>query len=484
MARVEGGPYLVDQLFTIDVTITNHGTADSTGLNVYTSTVSGSWVSLQYPRPELPNVLPAGESVDLRYQARVFTWNGPPVMDVYITSNEDRAWDNNRSTVAPPFLSPDGAKGSVSGLLYGDRNGVREPLAGVQVRLNRGGEEVVGTTGTDGRFRVTDLPRAVYSIYFGRVPGGWVLPANLSVEVDGDESVEYAAIRPFTDHLAASVAFTSDTYAVGDTAQITVTLTNSGTVDLPKIVAFCDRSGGEGPHVVDIDLNGLAWDAGVAVPAGQTVTVTITGTVPPKTADYGAVSVSCSFGDDFYNERGFPHAYTIARVPAGSTHTWVRFAHDANGDDRIGDDEGVSGLTVRLVDWFSEQTVTEGVTDAGGRVDFADFPAGPYWIVIQGPWRFDFPDGDPTDRTLMYFRANCGDHCGGWTPPLVPAADNTPTPPGGQAPGAQTPAAPAAGGGAAALANTGATPLGLTMSGVLLLVAGAALLRGGRRRLA
>ncbi|WP_367135568.1 hypothetical protein [Saccharothrix sp. HUAS TT1] len=495
-AKVDGGPYLVGQPFPIDVTVTNHGTAEVTGLSTYTLRTSGSYVSLQWPLPDLPKTLAPGQSATARWQGQVYNWEGPPVFEVIIYSQNDMVWDNNRTTVAPLLTAPDAAAGSVSGLVLGERNGAREPIAGVQVRLNHAGRETVATTGADGRFHLADLPLVRYSVFFSRVPDGWVMPSNAAVEVDGDESVEYVAVRPLTDRFSASIAFTQDQYSVGDTAHAVVALTNSGTTDLHRITAFCDRSGGEGPHVVDLRLGALNWDAsGVDVPAGQTVTVTVSGVVPPKAADFGSVSFGCTFGDDFYNERGFPDAYDLARVPTGTTHTWMRFTHDADEDTIHDEGEQVTGLTVRLVDWFSGQTAARGVTDATGRVDFTDLPAGPYWVEVDGPWRFSDWGELPVDRVVMHFKANCGDYCGGWYPRLVPWEDTAPgpeptTPPAVPNPPAQAPAAPAApvapaaGGGAAAaaLADTGVAPLGLMAVGVLALLAGAAAMVGGRRR--
>ncbi|HEX6345702.1 SdrD B-like domain-containing protein [Umezawaea sp.] len=317
--------------------------------------------------------------------------------------------------------APVDAPGSISGLIYGDANGdgaadAGEGLAGVDVNISAGTGVVRARTGADGRFTVGDLPARTYGVFAHQAPDGWVLPPSRYVDVDGDEYLEYRAVRPLSDQLTASIAFTEDTYAVGQTAEMTLVLANRGGAAISGVKAGCDRSGGEGPHVVDMALGDLAWDAeGVTLAAGASRTFTLTGVVPAKAAGFAAVSAVCDFGPG-EDPAGYPAVRAEARVPgAGPGDTWGRLYHDEDGDSVADADEFVAGVEVAAIDRIADQVVATTTTDADGRLEFTNLPAGPYDLEPHGPWRFEHGHAEFTIGT-------CATHCrAGWYTGLLPA---------------------------------------------------------------
>ncbi|HWO67969.1 MAG TPA: hypothetical protein VNO31_48840 [Umezawaea sp.] len=494
--KVDGGPYLVGQTFPVEITVTNHGDAAATGVRAFTQTVSGSFVAVNGlgVLGTAPGAsIPAGEKVVVVAEGRAFSWQGPPVTRFSISSNGDRSYENNNFDVAVPLTAPDSRRGSVSGLVYGDANGngaadAGEGLQGVEVTLSAEGQPVRVRTGADGWYRAADLPLRTYWVSAGDAPGGWVLPTYQYLDVDGDEVLDFRGVRPLSDQLEASVDFTEDTYAVGQTARITVVLTNKGSQDISGVKAACDRSG-EGPHVVDMAIGDLAWNRpGVTVPAGGSLTLTVTGVVPAKAAGYAAVYVACDFGPGD-GPVGYPADQDVARVPgAANGDTWGVLYHDRDEDLTADADELLAGVKVAAIDRISGRLVAKATTNAEGRVDFIDLPAGPYDLKLYGPWKFEHGQGGFTIGTCAF----CG---GGWylnvvpgpdvldTDPVPPTTDPTPTTP-------TTSTTPPAGGGGGAggagdggLADTGVNAVGLMAFGLLSLVVGigAVVVARGRR---
>lgn len=487
--KVNGGPYLVGQKIPVEITVTNLGTAMATGVKAYNEFVSGSRLGISgYGELGTPAgaSIPAGEKLVVTAEGYVYSWAGQPVSRIRIYSANDSSLENNTFEWATSIVEPDSGRGSVSGLVYGDANGngaadTGEGLAGVQINISNDLDVVRGRTGADGRFTIGDLPLRHYRVSAGDAPDGWVVrSASRNVDVDGDEYLEFGAVRPFSDQLGVSIDFTEDTYQVGQTAEMVVVLTNKGDADISGVKAGCDRSG-EGPHVVDMVLGDLAWNAaGVTVPAGRSRTLTITGVVPPHAAGFASVKVACDFGPDG-DPNGHPWASDVVRVPgAGPGGTFGHLYYDRDGDT-IGDaDEFVAGVELAAFDRITGLFAAATTTDANGRWEFTNLPAGPYELEIRGPWKFEH-------GTMGFYIGTCGLHCGGGVTvrilpvPVDPDPEPTTTQP------TPTTTAPAGGGGGGSttgggLATTGASTVGLTAFGLLVLVAGVGAVTATRRR--
>ncbi|SES46577.1 SdrD B-like domain-containing protein [Actinokineospora terrae] len=245
----------------------------------------------------------AGQSTTVTVNGEVTNWNGTaPVAGVFVNQGGNTLAS---ASVTVPFTAPNSATDTVAGLVYADRDGDGSPsagegLAGVKVGLSGQGQYLDTTTDATGRYRFAGIPLQTYYVYVSGVPDGWVVEAAYQqLFVDGSGSYSamlLRATRPLTGTFTATMRFTKDVYQVGDHAEILVTLTNNGSAGLVGVRAGCDRSGGEGPELRDVDLGDLEYDRGVTVPAGQSRTFSITGTISDETAEWGGVGYACDFG--------------------------------------------------------------------------------------------------------------------------------------------------------------------------------------------
>ncbi|RLK60020.1 SdrD B-like domain-containing protein [Actinokineospora cianjurensis] len=506
-ATVAAGPFLVGQQIPVTVTIANPGDADATGVKADSRSVSGSsfsigsdqWGELGWNGTGV--TVPAGQSLVRTVQGVVYSWNAAaPVIQLI-------AYDNAALyvayTLSIPLKAPNAASGTVAGRAYADRNDngsfdAGEGLAGVQVSLGGGLPETpITTSDAQGRFRFTGLPLAAYTLNAASSPDGWTIENRYrELLVDGTDStsnIELRGVRPLSDRFEATMEFTEDVYNVGDHAEIRVTLTNKGSADLTGIVTGCDRSGGEGPELRDVDLGPLAWPNTVAVPAGQSRTYTITGSISAETGEYGVVIYGCDFGpgDD---PEGFPSPAAVARVSAPPADLSASFFHDRDDDWTIDDGELLAGVAIGVYDGFTGAFVTKVRTDANGKIVVRNLPAGLYGLKPFGPWR---PD-EYHDDMIFTFVGTC-QHCGDTTVrllpgPVVPEDGNTdvdPIRPGTNLPPVVTPVTNPVPQARAAittsttstdLADTGANVLGLTAIGTLAVLAGFATTLTARRR--
>jgi hypothetical protein len=186
------------------------------------------------------------------------------------------------------------------------------------------GQEYSATTDGQGEFQFTGLPAGQYTVAVN-APAGWVVPTSPTpqggdvVTVDGspaNTNVAYSARRPLSETLHAAIAFDKKNYQVGDIANLTVTLTNTGSTDLHGIQADCNHYGSS----EDISGTGAGWDAlssaGVDVPAGEVTTLHLAELIPTRQAN-GTIYAECMFGPDvryFVSTSDFPDPTATATV--------------------------------------------------------------------------------------------------------------------------------------------------------------------------
>jgi LPXTG-motif cell wall-anchored protein len=507
-ASAEDRSYLIGEKVPLKVRITNNGAGEAKAVKLTSYTASGSYFSLDYN--SMGDLLPWGPGATIAPGATKVAdvWGsvnnldrGDPVFDLSVQNKLDMNLSDNvyRMSVAITRPTP---TGSAAGIVFGDanKNGVHdsgEGLGGVNVALYAGGlEPFKAVTDADGTFRFTGLPLRTYSIYYSEVPGGWVIPySNDSISIDGSDKASNLlarAERPLSDVLHAKVEFTERTYAPGATARMKVTLTNTGSVALSRIHAFCDRAG-EGPHEHD-PWNAPSWGdlhysgPGVTVEPGQTRTFEAIGTVPDNAGEYGYVYVACDFGPDEPDIQGHPTAFDRAGVPGANADFHGRIFHDRNDDQTINDGEDVTGTKVGLVDLGTGQVLASTVTDATGRFEFDNMPAGLYELRVFGPWTWYGGEQVYTNIGTCtfcgyerYFRVVPGsdqpdsDVVGPVPPTALP--DLTPAAEVKQVAEVNTAASSTD-----ELASTGASVIGLSVAGLLALVAGAGALLITRRR--
>lgn len=363
-------------------------------------------------------------------------------------------------------------KGDIDGTLYYDKNGngsfdQGEGLPDVKVTISGGAPSHTlppVKTDQDGKFKVTDVPSGTYSASYEGL--GDLVPQSAGWRVDqGTVQVVSEARRKVSDTLTASTKFTADTYKVGDTAHVTVTMKNSGDRALAGITVMCGigdphelkgRSDGWG----DLQQSGR----GVAVPAHGTTTLDVTEAVPSGARSYGYVRVRCDFGQ--FNAGFYDGA---ERAPVDRVHVPGAISNVLGGLGNVTTKVVPAGVKLYLVDEISAKPVANTVTDAKGGFSFKGLPAGLYRTVLVGPWKlvagqspiWDFTEGDLTGRDIAVEPGpNQPD-------PYAPTtAPTTPTP---QA--------------LRVLANTGAADVqALTGAAILAMVLGVGLVLLSRRR--
>ncbi|MEV6645246.1 hypothetical protein [Amycolatopsis sp. NPDC051371] len=381
------------------------------------------------------------------------------------------------------------APGRAVGVVYGDKNGngaldAGEQLAGAKLTMRyvNGNSTYTATSDAAGKFSF-DVPAAEYNIG-GEVVDGWLIPWS-TVRIDPDsKDLLVRGAPPLNGALKASMAFTQDSYKVGELAHVTVTLSNSGPIPLTGIVAACNRIGnsnilsGRGPGWGD-----LAKD-GVTIAPGQTRTFDVSEAVPAAAFDRGVVVAACDFGYDEVDIENHADAGAQAWVPGGKAVV--------EGTIGVFGDQGevtkaIAGAKVVLVSDQHCPVTGERTTDAKGHFEFTEVAPGPayrLYLVLPTGWKTKYENpmsidvfGPPENHYPWQIQAEQGD-APAPTVPTNPAdcAAGTPT--------STTGAAGTGGGqsGGSGLASTGVDALGLGALALIALALGGGLVIGARRR--
>lgn len=380
--------------------------------------------------------------------------------------------------------------GDVQGVLYGDKNhnGVQDPgeaLAGAEVRISRSLPRLWATRTTDaeGRFRFEDAPAGRW--YLSYRIDGWTVPDDPAVNtvLVTPEGVGLAvrAERSVSAVLQPKITFDKSSYQPGESARLTVTLANTGDRPVTGVTAACTRYDDSyldvGPEWGDLAAGG------VTVGVGETRTFTVVEQVPPGARKFGELQAFCRFGPGAGRETGLPEARAWASVPGAFGSLKVRLFHDKNENRRFDDGEGVSNAKFVLRTWFSNEAVAEAVPDANGGVTMPRVPAGPYKASIEGRWKYvDAEQGDvkvvgdtEMSRDVSLVPDETKDP---WPPtpavphnPVGPAVPHNPAGPVAPQPSTQV-----------VLARTGASVLGISLIGALLLAFGIGARTASRNR--
>ncbi len=473
--------YRTDEDIHFTVKLTNTGTTTAAGLTMYQMVIDSTDVQVLYggwgPLENKPGVtLEPGQSFEVAVSAQVRD------LDATTATVRGILFDGSGNSAGPQFqfsVPVTTAQGHATGTVYGDKNGngvldAGEQLAGIKVTLRyvHGTSTYSATTGADGKFAL-DLPAAEYYVG-GDVVDGWLFPWR-TVRIGSDTDLLFRGTPPLNGALKATMAFTQDTYKVGDLAHVTVTLANSGPIPLTGIVAECNRAGsgyvlsGRGPGWGD-----LAAD-GVRIEPGQTRTFDVSETVPQAAFNRGYVVAACDFGYPEVDIENHAEAADRAAVP-GAKGTVV-------GDVKKGE-QGVAGVKVVLVSDQHCPVTGEQTTDEKGHFEFHDVVAGPeYRLYLLPPAGWKVKYENPTNIDVWgssESRVGIDVEEGDAPLPVVPAnpADCT-----AGAPTSTT--GPAGGGGqsgASGLASTGVDALGLGALALLALALGGGLVFGARRR--
>ncbi|RSD17939.1 hypothetical protein EIY87_18990 [Amycolatopsis eburnea] len=486
--------YATDEEVHFTFRLTNTGEVRAVGLRVFNAFGAPTDLQVPYdswgPLKGQPGIaLDPGKTFELALTGKIH--------DVEQTSATvaGAVFDETGANVAPSFgFSVPVTKAVVhpQGLVFGDKNGngvfdAGEQLAGAEFNLSyaygSGANTYKVVSDADGKFSVA-LPAADYNL--GGLPvQGWLIPYQTVHIGPATKDLLVRGAPPLNGALKASMAFTHDTYEVGDVAHLTVTLANSGSLPLTGIVAACARFG------ANYELTGrgsgwgdLHWSRGVTIAPGQTRTFDVSETVPAGAFDRGLVTASCDFGYREVDIENHAKADDRAAVP-GAKAAVV-------GDVGVYGDRGelkqvIAGVKVVLVSGEHCPVAGEQTTDAKGHFEFHGVVPGPdyrlYFLPPAG-WKVKYENPAP----IQVFgpedhpsRVGIDLEQGDAPAPAVPVnpADCTAT-----TPTSTTPAAGGTGGGesGSGLASTGVDALGIGALALIALALGGGLVLGARRR--
>ena len=174
-----------------------------------------------------------------------------------------------------------------------------------------------------------------------------------------------------TPTLTATASFGQATYASGQTVSVKLSVHNSGTSAASGITAESDFGGAE----LVVDGHGFgSLDRGATIPAGGTVTVTVSGHLSAP----GATTVT--FTGDVFDQDGDGVAHFAATAPVTVRTTTVhgQVFGDANANGRADAHEGVSGVKLHF-DYDYGNTVYSTTTTGGGRFSVV-LPRAAYYL--------------------------------------------------------------------------------------------------------
>lgn len=366
-------------------------------------------------------------------------------------------------------------RGVITGVVYTDKNGNGqqddgEAAPGVLVEAAGGATHGYHetTTDADGAFTFADVSSGGYWLTY-QLADDWIVhdevnPAQVWVGPTAPTRLTVRADRPYSELIEATMAFGKDTYMVGETAEVTITLKNITARRFTRVQARCnplghqDQLGGGYRRVTPEGWGDLRREGpGVTLEPGESKTITVTEPVPAYARFKQQVAVGCSFAPNAYNDG--PWALDIASVLVGVGAVQGRLAHDRNKNGVVDRGEALTGVRVLLLtDREYGLQVADTVSGTDGTVRFDRMPTGDFWAGIDGAWKFEGESGRVEVKLDEVAQRDFF---------VVPN------------PRAQPPATGSTGG---ALAKTGASVLGLGVVAVLLVVFGIGARVAGRRR--
>jgi len=189
--------------------------------------------------------------------------------------------------------------------------------------------------------------------------------------------VPLRAVRPLAETVHANLALDRETYRAGDSALVTISLTNTGPRPVTGVFAACDGIG----YGRDLDITPAGWGElayggpGATIQPGETRTFRVPGTVRDVSGSWGFLEEYCDFprDEDF---SGSPRGEDTAKV-TGRTGTSAGRIVTETG-------EGLPGQQVEATDVDTGSVVT-ATTDADGRLTVTG-SAGRYRLSVPGPW--------------------------------------------------------------------------------------------------
>ena len=384
------------------VSVQNLGTAPAPDVTLWTTSITGSDHIIGNPEGSLiqfggmgPTLAPGDTTV-----SEVDGYAANPASGQVTFTASVMEFINNGGQ---PFGAPVSITSSVTpetgdyrGVVFADGNGNSNPdsgegLANVQVTLSgpfqgingNKAQKYTATSDANGDFDLTGLPAGQYSASVTSPSGWYIQPANGGNVTVGTTtgSPDLYEATPAPVPLKASMAFDQSSYHAGDTANVTLTLTNTGATTLYGVDDECD------PPAEDGVLLGVGngWDQlrspGITVPANQTVTLHLSEIVPVEEATdiTGKYEADCLFAPFTGYRVDSVEASAVATIlpPAVPTTNFVV---------KVVDDDQSGGGTpsLHLVDPATQDIAAGGFFGAGSGNTISI--AQGTWNIALSPW--------------------------------------------------------------------------------------------------
>ncbi|MEU4746600.1 SdrD B-like domain-containing protein, partial [Actinosynnema sp. NPDC023658] len=386
--------YVADETIRARARVTNKGTATATHVQVVSDAVvdSNYWQGFGFGVSIEPGQAAEGTLV-ARLNSRV------DLLTLAATTRSDEPDADPADNTATATVPITYVRGTLKGTVYADYNGnaakdAGEEFTNLTVTVSGGPAQGTYATVTDsaGRFAFEGLPRGGYLISFAAAD--WSFPwTNATVDGEDDPDLLFRAAYLLDPVLTASAAFDRQGYRAGDTALLTLTLTNSGAVPVPGITASCSTTGWSHPELGELAPEG----PGVSVPAHAARSFDVRMPIDDRTAGQGYVRVDCKFGERQYSN-GDVTASAITRISGAIVAT-------VSGQVTLplgmppGAQCGCSGprpgvpvpdLKVYLKDQFTGAVLARATTTGQGGFEFHDVPAGLHNFGVVGPWKITY----------------------------------------------------------------------------------------------
>lgn len=371
----------------LTVSVTNKG--DAVAPNVrFGHRINQAWLVQGADELSSRPSIAAGQQKVLRVVLRPMIPSSSSVLFQFLATVDGVAdptpGDNGTDLSVPVRL----LEGSVSGVVYLDRNGngafdEGEGLPNAVVST-RGGKPYgleSGFADANGAFRMCCVAAGSHKIW--SINGGHeyvVQPgfADFVVENQKETRIVVPVVPPVRTVLSASLAFDRPSYAPTDPVGIDITLRNGGNAPISGVVAVCQSYSAE--NLTSANWGVLAPNgAGVTVPAGGELKVRVTDSVP-KGMRYTTFYASCSFGNAGENDQGYAYAGSAyARVHGVFGRILGKVVDSANG-------QPVRNAPVGVLDPVTRRPLKDVRTNSNGEFTVLDVPVGKVVLVVAGRW--------------------------------------------------------------------------------------------------
>ncbi|TWP51574.1 hypothetical protein FKR81_15390 [Lentzea tibetensis] len=375
--------------FGITVTVANVGAVPAQDIRFATET-NTIWLRTGHEQLGSRPTLGPGEQKTIKLTAAAKS-SSNSVVDLsaraYLDGIADPTPNNNESRASARVIQ---RTGTVSGVLYADRNGNGKADAGEGVAntyiSGEGGSPrgyLSARTDENGRFASYPVNAGKYALRLD-TPKLTPKPGVVVVEEGKNTSVELAVIETTMDSLKPVVELDRNIYGKDDPISVKVTLTNTGKAPLTGVVALCDTGGpdyylrGDGPGWAPLNPDG----PGLSIAAGETKVVTVTDVVPEAAYLQGQLGVACNFGNNGRNPFG---------TVGASDWAVVEGAFGIVQGKVVNQDDGSAVASARIIglDPVTRRPVPGAATnaDATGEWRMYGVRKGDLVLTAAGPWK-------------------------------------------------------------------------------------------------